>query len=154
MEEVRRQLAELESLGFSYKKLDTTSSSGFEINGISVAESSSFGVRYEWTLPRQATFQAVFGPESFGKKLVKIFRKEIQMDDALFDDAVYVSTSDEENTRAFLGDQITRENIAALVGDGGNIVVESGRVLYSISEVMSPAQGYAMVLFVKRAAGI
>ena len=153
MQEVQKQLAELESLGFTYKKVDTTSSSGFEINGIPVSQSTSFGVRYEWTLPQQATFQAAFGPESFGKKLVKIFKKEIQMDDALFDDAVYVSTSDEENTRAFLSDQTTRENIAALVGDGGNIVVESGRVLYSISEIMTPAQGLGMVHFVKRAAG-
>lgn len=153
MEEVQKQLAELEALGFSYKKIDTTSSSGFEINGIPISQSSSFGVRYEWTLPGPATFQAAFGPENFGKKLVKIFKKEIQMDDASFDDAVYVSTSDEENTRAFLSDSTTRENIAALITEGGNIVVESGRVIYSIHEIMTLAQGLGMAAFVKRAAG-
>lgn len=153
MEEVQKQLAELEALGFSYKLVETTSSSGFEINGIPVSQSTSFGLRYEWTLPRPATFQGAFGPESFGKKLVKIFKKEIQMDDASFDDAVYVSTSDEENTRAFLSDSTIRENIAALITDGGTIVVESQRVMYSIHEVMTQAQGLGMVLFVKRAAG-
>ena len=153
MEEVQKKLAELEALGFSYKKVDTTSSSGFEINGIPVSQSSSFGERYEWTLPRPATFEAAFGPEGFAKKLVKIFKKEIQMDDAPFDDAVYVSTSDEENTRAFLSDATIRASIAALVNEGGKVVVESERVLYSIHEIMTPAQEHGMVLFLKRAVG-
>jgi hypothetical protein len=54
------------------------------------------------TLPRATAVAATFSKEGIGKKLVKIFKKELQTGDQAFDDAIYISTDTPELTKALL----------------------------------------------------
>ena len=57
--------------------------------------------------------------ESIGKKLVKIFKKELQTGDHVFDDMVYVTTSDKPKAAAFLDSEEIRAIISGVVVEGG-----------------------------------
>lgn len=75
------------------------------------------------TLPRPTAVQASFHREGVGRKVVKLFKKELQIGDATFDDAVHISTTDEAATQAFLSDQHVRDAIVEIVEEGGCVEI-------------------------------
>lgn len=79
-------------------------------------------------LPRDPRVQAKFSSEGIGGKLVKLFRKEVQVGDKTFDDAVYVSTGTPTETEAFLRSEDIQSTILACVTTGGTIEIDGREV--------------------------
>lgn len=107
-------MSELSSLCTKVERSFNTQST--QVNGITV--SSKTTTRFALRLARAARLTASFSPEGLGKKLIKLFKKELQTGDAAFDDAVYVSTDTPEATAAFLQDPSVRALIGELVESG------------------------------------
>lgn len=113
----------LEKAGVTIDRSTTTQS--FEIQGIDVA--SSAAEHYTFTLPQAAAFKGGFGKEGFVQKLAKIFAKEIQAGDPIFDDKVYVRGSD-QNIGRFLQSDAVQTLILDVVAPGGSIAVDGNKV--------------------------
>lgn len=62
--------------------------------------------------------------EGLGKKLVKLFKKELQTGDRAFDDAIYISTDTPETTAKLLADEQVRSTISLYVTTGGPIEIQ------------------------------
>jgi GTPase Era involved in 16S rRNA processing len=101
-------------------------SNNIEINGLTVGGSETTTLKV--TLPRAPAVQASFSKEGVGKKIVKLFKKELQTGDAHFDNRIYISTDTAEATQAFLAAEAVREVIADCVLTGGPIEID-GAVL-------------------------
>lgn len=85
------------------------------------------------TLPARSRVQARFSAEGIGDKIVKIFKKEIQVGDKTFDDAVYISTSTPAETEALLQSQDVQTTILACVTTGGSIEIKDRTVTFRAS---------------------
>lgn len=109
--------ASLEGLGLKWERTATTAGDGHV-------------VRLVWTLPAPCAVRASFGREVLKHKLIKLFKKEIQVGDPHFDDAVYISTDTPDATNAFLESPRVREIIASMVGAGGAIGIEGATVTF------------------------
>ena len=145
----------LESIGFSYDTITTFETTPpLEVYGIPVGGSTTVGIRYTWSVTNPSSVEASFSREGLGKKLVKLFKKELQVGDKGFDDVVYIATSSQRKTSAFLADERTRATVADIVSEGGSIIIESERVLYSISGEPTEAQLLAMGYLIGRVADI
>jgi hypothetical protein len=83
-------------------------------------------------LPSPPKIHASFSPEGVLDKVVKIFKKEIQVGDKTFDDAVYVSTDTPAETAAFLQSQSIQNTILMCVMGGGSIEVTQNQVIARI----------------------
>jgi hypothetical protein len=112
-------MSELTTMGVTMKLSFLTSST--EINGMQLSEKETTEVTL--TLPRATAVAATFSKEGIGKKLVKIFKKELQTGDQAFDDAIYISTDTPELTKALLSSDVVRELISLNVGTGGPIEI-------------------------------
>ena len=77
-----------------------------------------------YTLPKSTGVQATFASESLRTALRKVFQKEIQTGDDLFDDAVNISTDTEEATTALLKSEDICASIESLVVGGGTIELD------------------------------
>lgn len=108
-------MSQLESSGVTVDRSFNTTTT--ELNGITV--SSKTTTRFTLVLPKEARIKASFSKEGLVKKLVKLFKKELQTGDQAFDDAVYISTDTPEATATFLTDPNLRAIIAELVEHGG-----------------------------------
>jgi MinD superfamily P-loop ATPase len=86
------------------------------------------------TLPKATPLGAVFSRESFGKKLVKLFKSELQVGDPAFDDVVYVIAKDKETASRFLADPSARAEVARLVGDGATIEIDGANVVITVTQ--------------------
>jgi hypothetical protein len=62
-----------------------------------------------------------------GKKLIKLFKKELQTGDPIFDDEIYISTDTPDETRKFLDDEV-RNAIGVCVTTGGPIEIDGTTV--------------------------
>ncbi len=123
-----RAEAPLEGLREAGVKISHSStSSKLEINGIDLG--STAGERFELQLPSATKLDCAFGPETATKKLVKLFKRELQVGDDAFDRAVYVTTNDEDTTRRFLRSAEVRNLIVEFVGEGGTVAVLGDRVM-------------------------
>ncbi len=127
-------MAAVEDAGVTFKRVDTSSTSSFNINGIPLHSSVTFGARYHWALPEPTVLKVVLGKEGLGKQIVKIFKKELQIDDPTFDAAVYIDTEDKEATAAFLGNEMLRTAIFDIVVQGGRVSIEGGEVICELAE--------------------
>jgi len=76
------------------------------------------------TLPRPAAVRATFSKEGVGKKLLKLFEKELQTGDAEFDREVFVSTDTLEATAALLAAKDIRDVILDYVTLAGPIEID------------------------------
>ncbi len=130
----QQALERLQAAGATYKDFQTSSSSSVNLGGIDITTSSTSGMRYEWQLPSDTGIQAAFTQEKIGKKLLKIFTKEIQTGEKAFDDAVYISTKSSEQTTALLSEQKIRDIIFSVVSAGGTISVEGQRLVYAMND--------------------
>jgi hypothetical protein len=117
-------MSELASMGVEMKLSFQTSST--EINGMQLSEKETTEVTL--TLPRATAVAATFSKEGIGKKLVKIFKKEMQTGDQAFDDAIYISTDTPEPTKALLSSEVVRELISLHVGTAGPIEIQGTSV--------------------------
>jgi hypothetical protein len=79
-------------------------------------------------LPSAPKVQASFSREGVAKKIVKLFKKELQVGDKTFDDAVYVSTDTPKETAALLASEKTQNTILMCVVTGGYIEIEGPQV--------------------------
>lgn len=113
-------MSELVSMGVEMKLAFVTSST--EVSGMQLSEKETTEVTL--TLPRATAVAATFSKEGIGKKLVKIFKKEMQTGDKAFDDAIYISTDTPEPTKALLSSETVREAIALHVGTAGPIEIQ------------------------------
>jgi len=117
-------MSELKSLGVIVERSFETSSTS--LNDIEM--SSKETTKLTLTLPRTVEIKATFSKEGLGRKLVKLFKKELQTGDKEFDDAVYISTDTPEATKALLESADVRRAIAACVTSGGPVEIE-GKVV-------------------------
>ena len=141
-------IGSLERAGVIHSKSDTSSSSSFAIGGIPLGGSTTVGERHAWKLPSESKLQAVFSPEGLSKKLVKIFKKELQVGDAAFDTVVYIDTADKETAAAFLGDEGHRDVVLDFVGEGGRVAVDKDKVVFEVKGGATPEQLVKMANFV------
>lgn len=125
-------IGSLERAGIAHKKTDTPSSSSFAINGIPLGGSTTVGERHAFTLPAESKVEAVFSPEKLGKKIVKIFKKELQVGDAGFDDVVYIDTSDKDVAAKFLEVEGRRDIILGFVAEGGRVALDKSKVAFEV----------------------
>jgi hypothetical protein len=71
------------------------------------------------SVPRRIGLAGKFTREKLGHKLVKIFKREIQVGDPLFDDMVYVSeTADERNLAEYLANEGVQSAIMEFLATG------------------------------------
>jgi hypothetical protein len=122
----------LTAAGATFTRHESTSTSSFTIQGIPISQSSQDSVRFDWTLPRESGLHVLFVAEKLGKKIVKLFKSELQVGDAEFDKAVYIDTKDKEATATFLKDEKLRSIIMDLVAAGGKLAVDGATVHYEI----------------------
>ena len=111
-------------MGITVQRSFMTSST--DVGGLEV--SASEATELAFTLPKQTALQATFTREGLAKKLVKIFKKEIQTGDAPFDEAVYVSTDTPEETKALLDSNVVRTIVARIVSGGGSVELDGAFV--------------------------
>lgn len=117
-------MSELAKMGVTMELAFQTSSTS--INGMQLSENETTEVTL--TLPRVTQVAATFSKEGIGKKLVKLFKKELQTGDQAFDDAIYISTDSPELTKALLSSETIRALIALHVGTGGPIEIHGATV--------------------------
>ncbi len=113
-------MSELGKLGIKVAREHQTSStsvSGLELSATEVT-------KLTLTLPRASKLKAGFVPESTGKKLIKIFKRELQTGDEHFDSEIYITTDTPDETKAFLDDEDVRNAIGFCVTTGGQLQIE------------------------------
>jgi hypothetical protein len=80
------------------------------------------------TLPRSTGVEATFTPEGFSDKLLKLFKREIQIGDPIFDQEVHIKTDTDETTTALLQSADMRAIIERVVTGGGAIEIDGATV--------------------------
>jgi len=86
------------------------------------------------TLGKSTGVQATFGPEGMAATFGKLFKKEIQTGDELFDEHVHVKTATEEETIRFLDSTEIRTVIERVVSEGGAVSVEDRKVTMELPD--------------------
>src|SRR5262245_59492213 len=85
------------------------------------------------TLPKSTGVEATFTSEGFGDKLLKIFKREIQVGDPLFDEQVHIKTDTVEKTEALLQSSDMRAIIERVVVNGGAIEIDGNTVKMDVA---------------------
>ncbi|MCX5742859.1 MAG: hypothetical protein NT062_10225 [Proteobacteria bacterium] len=117
-------MSELETMGIMVQRSYLATST--DVGGVQVAGDETTELAF--TLPKQTAVQATFTREGLTKKLVKIFKKEIQTGDAPFDAAVYVSTDTPEETAHLLTSNVVRAIVGRIVAAGGSVELDGAFV--------------------------
>ncbi|MFT3693858.1 MAG: hypothetical protein QM831_12005 [Kofleriaceae bacterium] len=139
-------MSELGTLGIQVKRSHQTNSTN--INGMELSSKES--TQLTLTLPKPAKVKATFSTESVGKKLVKIFKKELQTGDPHFDDEIYISTDTPDETKAFLDDDV-RSAVGVLVTTGGPIHIEGTQVTITLAGKIEDGEDPHEVLVIAKA---
>lgn len=132
-------MADLAALGVSVQRRFVTNE-GTELTEVVV------------TLPKSTRVQATFTPEGFGDKLLKIFTREIQIGDPLFDDEVHIKTDTEDATAALLKSRDLCAIIERVITSGGAIEIDGTTVKLEIPG-RHETDDEVLVLFVKTLLG-
>lgn len=106
-------------------------SSSTSLNGIEISSNETTELKI--TLPKKASVQATFSKEGMAKKLVKLFKKELQTGDPHFDRLIYIATDTPEATSALLASEDLRMLIIDVVNMGGPIEIEESKVTMSVA---------------------
>lgn len=85
------------------------------------------------TLPKSTGVEATFSQEGFADKVLKIFTKEIQVGDPLFDEQVHIKTDTMEQTEALLQSSDLRAIIERVVVGGGAIEIDGNKVKIDVA---------------------
>src|SRR5689334_17640738 len=100
------------------------------------------------TLPKSTGVEASFTSEGFGDKLLKIFTKEIQVGDPLFDEQVHIKTDTAEQTEALLQSSDIRAIIERVIVNGGAIEIDGATVKLDVAG-HQPTDDEVLELFIK-----
>ena len=92
-------------------------------------------VRY--TLPKSTKVEATFAYEGLTERMVKIFKKEVQTGDALFDEHVHIKTETPDETSALLDSIELRAIIEGIVSEGGAVEVDGSTVKVELKDAAS-----------------
>jgi hypothetical protein len=84
------------------------------------------------TLPKSIGVEATFTREGLADKLLKIFKKEIQIGDPLFDEHVHIKTDTTDETEALLQSSDLRAIIERVITNGGAIEIDGNTVKMEI----------------------
>lgn len=115
---------QLEALGIKVKRMFKSSSSS--INGMELASGET--TEFTLLLPRPTAIKAHFTKEGLGKKIAKLFKKELQTDDAAFDDAVFIATDTPDTTAKLLASEDVRAAIALTIQTAGPVDIDGATV--------------------------
>jgi hypothetical protein len=72
-----------------------------------------------YTLPKSTGVQARFSRENLRTSLRKVFKKELQMGDPLFDEVVHIETDTLDAATKLLESIVVRASIESLIVNGG-----------------------------------
>lgn len=137
-------MSELETMGVAVTRRYLSSSTN--VNGVALSTNET--TELTLALPRETPLQATFSKEGLGRKLLKIFKKELQTGDAEFDSAIYISTDTMDETKKLLESPEVRRAIAALVSTGGPIEIDGMVMTTEIGgrdETGEPAEALVIV---------
>lgn len=115
---------QLEALGVTVKRAFKSSSTS--INGMELASGET--TEFTLLLPRATAIKAHFTKEGLGKKIAKLFKKELQTGDAAFDSAVFIATDTPEATASLLASEEVRAAIALTIQTAGPVDIDSATV--------------------------
>jgi len=90
-----------------------------------------------YTLPRSTKVEATFAFEGLTARMVKIFKKEIQTGDALFDEHVHITTETADETSALLDSTELRAIIEGIVSEGGAVEINGATVKVELKDAAS-----------------
>ena len=113
-------MSKLEAMGVQVRRVFKTSESS--VNGMELAHQET--TEFQLILPNDSNIRAHFSKEGVGKKLKKIFKKELQTGDEAFDGAIFVETDNPEATEALLKSPELRAAIKLAVETGGELDVD------------------------------
>ena len=147
-------IGSLQAAGLMYETVDVSSETKLNIGGFDMPVSSSHAKRYVWMVPGGTKVEGAFTRESLGKQFIKLFKKELQVNDKTFDDTVYITTPDIGGMGLFLGDETIRMIILEVVAAGGQIAMEKNKIVYEIPGDPSLTDEVKMAQFVAAAAGL
>jgi hypothetical protein len=90
-----------------------------------------------YTLPKSTGVEATFAYEGLTERMVKIFKKELQTGDALFDQHVHIRTETSDQTSALLESTELRAIIEGIVSDGGAVEIDGATVKVELKDAAS-----------------
>jgi len=85
------------------------------------------------TLPKSTGVEATFSAEGFADKVFKVFKKEIQVGDPIFDEAVHIKTDTMDQTEALLRSSDLRAIIERVIVNGGAIEIDGNTVKMEVA---------------------
>jgi hypothetical protein len=138
-------MSDLAALGISVQRR-FLSAAGETTEGTAELTELSF------TLPKPLPIRATFGREGLADKLLKIFKKEIQTGEALFDEAVRIKTDTVEATTALLESADIRAVVERVIVNGGSIEIDGAHVKLRIAGAQA-ADDEVAELFVRTLVG-
>jgi hypothetical protein len=99
------------------------------------------------TLGRSTGVRATFGPEGLSATFGKLFKKELQTGDALFDEHVHVKTETEDATANLLESEDVRTVIERVVSEGGAVAIDDKTVTFELPKgvTLEPALKSALI---------
>jgi hypothetical protein len=97
-------------------------------SGDETTEQSAELTELAFTLPKSTEVQATFAQEGLGDKLLKIFKREIQTGDGLFDEAVHIKTDTADATSSLLESKDIRAVIERIIASGGSLEIDGAIV--------------------------
>jgi hypothetical protein len=122
-------MSELESLGVQIAKREKLTSST-SINGMEL--SSSTTTKLVLALPKEVPLKLSLSKEGFGRKLVKLFKKELQTGDKTFDDAIFIATETSDAAATFLSSDDVRQAIYFCVAGAGPVEIDANMVTLEV----------------------
>jgi hypothetical protein len=122
-------MSQLEALGVHVTR--TYKSSSTSVSGMELAssETTEFGL----VLPKPSEVKAHFTKEGLGKKIAKLFKKELQTGDAAFDAAVFIATDTPDETAKLLASEDVRNAIALTIQTAGPIDIDHDTVRMEVA---------------------
>jgi hypothetical protein len=96
--------------------------------GEETAAESADTTELSFTLPRALEVRAHFASESLGTAVRKVFKREIQVGDPIFDEAVNIRTDTTDSTVALLASEDIRSTIESLVVNGGVLEIDGASI--------------------------
>jgi hypothetical protein len=91
-------------------------------------------VELRYRLPKSTGVEATFSFEGLTERLVKIFRKEIQTGDALFDEHVHIKTDTTDATEKLLESSELRAIVEGIVAGGGAVEIDGASVKVELKD--------------------
>lgn len=93
-----------------------------------------YHIRLLGRTPVQTDLHVRFSRENILDKVAKIFTREIQVGDPLFDDMIYVRSKESSPVRGFLASEGVQSAVMEMVGSRGSLTIEGDLVRLKATE--------------------